>query len=88
MPYHQNSVFKGLWFQTSENTPGKNSIQNYKDLLNTTKQRYSMKRNSKINEATIKKFLNADLYPPPPLRKHGCGPKSQVKTAVQHPPRA
>ena len=25
---------------------------------------------------------------PPPLRKHGRGPKSQVKTAVQRPPRA
>ena len=27
-------------------------------------------------------------YPPSPLRKHGRGPKSQVKTAVQRPPRA
>ena len=26
--------------------------------------------------------------PPPPLRKHGRGPRSQAKTAVQHPPRA
>ena len=25
---------------------------------------------------------------PPPLRKHGRGPKSQVKTAVQRPPHA
>ena len=26
--------------------------------------------------------------PPPPLRKHGRGPSSQAKTAVQRPPRA
>ena len=30
----------------------------------------------------------AGSYPPSPLRKHGRGPKSQVKTAVQRPPRA
>ena len=29
----------------------------------------------------------AQTYPPP-LRKHGRGSKSQVKTAVQRPPRA
>ena len=30
----------------------------------------------------------AVLAPPPPLRKHGRGPKCQVKTAVQRPSRA
>ena len=31
---------------------------------------------------------SAPSPPPPPLRKHGRGPKSQVQTAVQRPPRA
>ena len=29
-----------------------------------------------------------NMYPPSPLRKHGRGPKSHVKTAAQRPPRA
>ena len=37
-----------------------------------------------------KKALLSMMYfpftPPPPLRKHGRGPSSQAKTAVQRPP--
>ena len=38
-----------------------------------------------IQQMRIKQHFK---YPPPPLRKHGRGPSSQAKTAVQRPPRA
>ena len=36
----------------------------------------------------VKLIQSLTLCTPPPLHKHGRGPKSQVKTAVQRPPRA